>query len=396
MIEIETETPHVIKYMGSKRSIIDFVVNAIVNNSNSSQRLYDLFGGSAVVAGALRNEMPVTCNDIQKYTTVPGQLYLQNYYWENHPENIIDIIIDKAACVFQKNLKSIKSEGLLYDNASSFEDVAKIESKSQALLKFKFPFEDHLFVKNYSGTYWSFEQCLWIDSISSIARSDAYRNTFIYPVILSSLMFAMSYCSQSTGHYAQHRVLTPDNVHDVLMYRKKTILKLFKQKFLSLKDFYTGSSNTEFSHQLETQDFMDLLKSSISHSVVYADPPYQFVHYSRFYHALETLVKYDFPNVTHKGRYRDDRHQSPFCISSKVKGAFQGMFELINKKHSTLILSYSHTGMISLEELIKISASTFRNYTTEVQELDYKHSTMGRSGDKSRDVKEILLIMKPN
>jgi adenine-specific DNA-methyltransferase len=396
MIDIQTETPHIIKYMGSKRSIIDFVVNAILDNSTSSQRLYDLFGGSAVVAGALRNEMPVTCNDIQKYTTVPGKLYLQNYYWNDYPEDILDIIIEKANSVYQQNLKYIDTNGLLYDNAFSYEEVAKVESNSQALLNAEFSFDNHLFVKNYSGTYWSFEQCLWIDSLSSIARSSAYRDTFIYSVILSSLMFAMSYCSQSTGHYAQHRVLTPDNVKDVLMYRKKSILKLFKQKFKSLKDFYDGSSNTQFSHELKTMDFTELLKSSIPGSIIYADPPYQFVHYSRFYHALETLVKYDYPIVQHKGRYRADRHQSPFCITSKVKKAFEGMFKIISEKRSTLILSYSHTGMISLEDIRSICAYTFENYTTEIQELDYKHSTMGRSGDKSRNVKEILVIIKPN
>ncbi len=47
------EIPHIIKYMGSKRNILDFVVSTIENVTlNENQRLYDIFGGSAVVSAA--------------------------------------------------------------------------------------------------------------------------------------------------------------------------------------------------------------------------------------------------------------------------------------------------------------------------------------------------------
>ena len=65
---------------------------------------------------------------------------------------------------------------------------------------------------------------------------------------------------------------------------------------------------------------------------------------------IETLVLYDYPILQHKnntivkGRYRDDRHQSPFSIRTKVKGAFSDMFKLISESQSYLILSYSDTG----------------------------------------------------
>lgn len=74
------EIPHIIKYMGSKRNILDFVVSTIEEvTQNENQRLYDIFGGSAVVSGAFRNKKPVTCNDIQSYTSVLAGTYLNNY-----------------------------------------------------------------------------------------------------------------------------------------------------------------------------------------------------------------------------------------------------------------------------------------------------------------------------
>ncbi|GAJ99584.1 site-specific DNA-methyltransferase [Geomicrobium sp. JCM 19055] len=129
-------------------------------------------------------------------------------------------------------------------------------------------------------------------------------------------------------------------------------------------------------------------------STVYADPPYCFVHYSRFYHAIETLVRYDYPDVKYKGRYRSDRHQSPFCIRTKVESAFIELFKRVNKKNANLVLSYSNTGMIELDELIKLAKNNFdKDYKIEVRIQDYMHSTMGRKEDKSRKVQEALILI---
>jgi adenine-specific DNA-methyltransferase len=390
------EVPHVIKYMGSKRSILEFVTSTIKENNLNNKRLYDIFGGSAVVSGALRNEMPVTCSDIQSYTEVLAKLYLQDYNWNTYEEDVLDRIVEKAEVKVKKALASFNNPCLFYNNAKSYEEVKQVEIASQELLETKLSYKDHLFAKYYSGTYWSFEQCVWIDALSSVAREKEYKNSFLSPVILSSLMFAMSYCSQSTGHYAQHRILTEQNNSDVLMYRQKNLLKLFKQKFLNLKALYSSENPAPFEHRYDVKDYLDILYEAEPNSIIYADPPYQFVHYSRFYHALETLIRYDYPTVKHKGRYRDDRHQSPFCISTKVGSAFGEMFKAISDKQSTLVLSYSDNGMISLEALMNLAKKTFtQDYSVSIEELDYKHSTMGRSGDKSRSVREVLLLVKP-
>ncbi len=71
------------------------------------------------------------------------------------------------------------------------------------------------------------------------------------------------------------------------------------------------------------------------------------------------------------------------------------MFEPIFKSNGTLVLSYSDTGMISLDDLISLAKVCFKNYIISFKEIDYKHSTMGRQKDKSRDVKEALLICQP-
>ena len=397
IIEKIAPPPHIVKYMGSKRSIIDFVAKTIESiRVDQNQRLYDLFGGSAVVSGAFRNSMPVTCNDIQNYTMVLGKTYLNNYHWENFSPNELDVIVksaQKKVINFKKDHPDYQFE---YTDDLSYDEVNQMEGRQRDLVNETFKEPYHLFIKNYSGTYWSFEQCIWIDALTAVAHSERYKHTFISDVILSSLMFAMAYCTQSTGHYAQYRDITPDNYSDIMFYRNKEILPLFIQKFSSLREYYNGDNNSDFKHEFENLDYSAMLKKLEPNSIVYADPPYQFVHYSRFYHALETLVKYDYPEISHKGRYREDRHQSPFCIKTKVSRAFSVIFKKVKESNCSLVLSYSDSGMISLDDLLALAETFCGNYKISIQEMDYKHSTMGRQGDKSRDVKEALIICVPN
>lgn len=396
IMELVKNIPHIVKYMGSKRNILDFVVETILEiRNNNEQRLYDLFAGSAIVSGAFREVMPVTCNDIQTYSKVLGRVYLNNYNWDEYPSDILDAFIYRV----KKRVLEFKSSNpnlsFLYENSLTFEEIYELEKNQRDLISCSFNGIDHLFVKYFSGTYWSYEQCVWIDAIASLAREEEYKNNFLFDLIHGSLMFAMAYCSQSTGHYAQYRDIKKENVEDILIYRKKEILPLFESKFKSLKAYYNGSNNTSYSHEFMSLDYIDALSNIDSNSIVYADPPYQFVHYSRFYHALETLVRYDYPEVKYKGRYRTDRHQSPFCIRTQVKQAFTALFEGVGKKNSSLVLSYSNSGMISLESLVSLANTIFSNYQISVKKLDYIHSTMGRQGDKSRSVKEVLLVCTP-
>ena len=96
-----------------------------------------------------------------------------------------------------------------------------------------------------------------------------------------------------------------------------------------------------------------------------------------------------------KGRYREDRHQSPFCIRTQVKGAFTALFDGVKDSGSDLLLSYSNTGMIEIEELIDLAHQELGNsYKVWVENTDHDHMTMGRKQDRTRAVEESLIIAK--
>jgi len=94
-----------------------------------------------------------------------------------------------------------------------------------------------------------------------------------------------------------------------------------------------------------------------------------------------------------KGRYRENRHQSPFSIGSKVAGAFEDMFSLASQKNMSLALSYSNTGMITLEHLMDLANKHFVKRTVSIITTDYQHMTLGRQFDRSRDVKECMITV---
>jgi|GEM_PF-351187 len=387
----DLKIPHLLKYMGSKREILDFVSDAIKEIGVNNAWICDLFAGTGIVSASMKGKFNIHSNDIQSYSSILTQTYLSNLKDSIPFTKILEIKNETTALVNQFRELHPKFS-FDYTKATSLKEFIALEDQQQKLLEFDFKAGFHLFAKYYSGTYWSYDQCVWIDSLRAIAES--YKGQAEYNVILSSLIFAMSYASQSTGHYAQFRDATKDNMLDILSYRNRDVWSYFERKFTELITNINGASQKAF--KTTTLDYLDCLRIVNEGSIVYADPPYQSVHYSRFYHALETLIKYDYPKIQYKGRYREDRHQSPFCKKTTVNRAFTNLFEAIKSKKAHLVLSYSDTGMISLAQIENLANKILskEKYSYILLEKDHVHSKMGRSDEKQQDVKEFILLFK--
>lgn len=385
--------PQYVKYMGSKSKIMDFVLTGL-NEVYRGGPICDLFAGSASLAGAIGDQAAIHSNDIQNYSRILSRAYLTN--WRDSESPSAPTLIARAREIVAANLKMT---GPLHDYSKecSLASFQAIEEDERLILEDEIVRPWHLFFKFYSGTWWSATQALWIDAIRQVAEE--YRDNPCYETILASLMFAMAYASQGTGHYAQYRVAsTESSMRDILLYRRRSIEELFTKKYESVSNIIP-TEEPDFSHVITSLDYEDCL-NNFPGGTVYADPPYAFVHYSRFYHAIETLVLYDYPNIQHKngqpvkGRYRESRHQSPFCIRTKVPEAFRTLFRGVEKSGSNLVLSYSNTGMISLDDLATLASEEFSGRTIEFLSTDYKHMTLGRQFDRDRAVSECLMLVK--
>ena len=70
--------PHLMKYMGSKREILDFIMGSIKLLDINSEWFCDLFAGTSVVGCSLKDEYNLQINDIQSYSSIFANTYLRN------------------------------------------------------------------------------------------------------------------------------------------------------------------------------------------------------------------------------------------------------------------------------------------------------------------------------
>jgi adenine-specific DNA-methyltransferase len=409
------------KYMGSKRELLEQIEKIVSKNLDEGKVILDIFSGTCGVGIYLRDKYPVYSNDIQHYSRTiskgaieaPPTEITKEKIWslleKNYNKNFeyltgkLDSYIkesnyflevkkwdSKLLDEYQKFLKTVpyptNNNGMKPEGKWLIDEYHKKAKASKT-----FPYFQT--VSLFSEMYFGIEQAISIDSLKYAIDNLDEENKNLASILDVALMHAYSYTSAGTGHFAQFRDLsTISSVTDVFLYRTRSVSDYF---FKKAEELIQGSKlNMHYKDSKSfALDYRDLItdKNIMSQvGFVYADPPYSFVHYSRFYHAVEDLCRYDYPVIEHKGRYRTDRHQSPFCIKTQAPGAFKDLLINSYKYHIPVLISYSNTGMIKLSQVIDIAKET--GYKTELLEMAHKHSTMGRLKDKDRDVTEALLL----
>lgn len=331
-----------IRYMGIKTPLLPYILPKIQEITPAKGTVLDIMAGSNAVSYALKEFYTVYTNDIQAYSYT-----ISNAIIVNQTENI----------------SSTTALDELLDNYN-YNEVHKTYS---------------YFEITYSSTYFSQKQCSDIDSLRYAI--DQLDNPIRKSLYLFALMGAMCKVQSTPGHFAQYM---PSTHSRIVPLQKMNLFEEFLQKCNLYSDLYF-CNNTNLAFNM---DFHDLLSQDICDKVdtIYLDSPYTQEQYSRFYHILETVVKYDNPEVHFKAKYRDDRFQSSFCYKGKVEQEFITIFEYCKKNNINLLISYSNKGLLPVERLHELANTYFNN--TNLEYIDYKHSTQGKGSNK---LKEILL-----
>ena len=413
----------IIKYMGSKREIVDFVADTIENTlGGKSSTILDLMAGTSSVGYALGGKHRVISNDIQHYSFALAKCLLGTSQELPEGEALWELLMPRinenrealeeylsTHLRQERELLSSRDYGdefiQRYDEfASEYPHAGNLQHSATyngLCEKFEGLLEDRrndstafpycLFTVYFGNAYFGLQQAIEFDSIRYAIDQVLGPDSESHWAAIACLMHSASYCTPGPGHFAQFRALNSATVcEDILRYRNRSPKTYFLQKWRELRGTLRKPAATNLAVK---EDYRKALKTHLPETdLVYADPPYSFVHYSRFYHALETLVRYDYPASEHYGRYRADRHQSPFCVRTKVAKAFQDIIVPVATAKKKLVISYSNTGMITLADLLKECETAFGKSGVRVISSDYMHATMGRRGDKQREVKELLLV----
>ncbi|MEE8142220.1 MAG: DNA adenine methylase, partial [Planctomycetota bacterium] len=228
----------------------------------------------------------------------------------------------------------------------------------------------------------------------------------------AALIYASSISTSGTSHFAQPRSVRKDS--ELLAVSRRRSLDIDGEFHRALDTIRRewGNRTEHFQHQVYEMEADALLAEDgpLAESevgVVYLDPPYTADNYSRFYHLLETLVNYDYPELQQrkgtvtKGRYpvRERRYQSDFCKADKVEGAFRRIIEAVQKRGAALLVSYSadsglllkHWKANGVKDPVTRFHGMFREFfpKVEIRERQLMHSGQG---DSNRKVRELLVL----
>lgn len=259
-----------------------------------------------------------------------------------------------------------------------------------------------LFTRTYSDTYFGLSQCIAIDAIVFAVHSqlkEALISRDQGNWLLLALAKAMMTVSNTTGHFAQYLEPSKHTLKRFIRQRKRTVWHEWLAAISMLSP--VGERKWRAKNRVYNQDCIHLLKSlrtrKIKPSVIYADPPYTDDQYSRYYHILETLIKYDHPTVTGKGRYRPDRFQTPFSQRGGTASAFNDLVRHSAALKADLVVSYPTNGL--LQEVGVDPLQILRQHYPRVviaYETPHQHSTFGASkGDASAAVIERVYQAQP-
>ncbi len=430
-----------IRYLGIKTKLLDDIKKEVKNVAKEGSTILDLFAGSTIVGQSLATDYKIISNDIQKYSTIVGKAVLCNkdnidysslqfekdiinskFYNENlqyllteykelfeYEKNLmLQLISNPNDLLLLNEFKKFYEEAPYPDNYEPTK-VSKIYKKYKEKYSKKY-YNDikksgkyELFTLAYAQPYFSICQSIHIDSLKCAIENEYGLGNITetkYNVYTSLLLFALQNIVTSVGdHFAQPQQFKLENEHKF----KKEIKKILSKKTLDINELilskeieFKSHTKYKFSNEVYNMDFRDLFEDNKVDifnkiDVLYIDPPYTNAHYSRFYHILETLVAYDYPTIKFKGRYREDRFQSNFCLKKEALQEFSYLVQKCNENKKSMIISYSDTSqcIISKTELI----STCQKFYTkvEIKEISYTYKNLGQKPNATKS-NELLII----
>jgi adenine-specific DNA-methyltransferase len=378
-----------LKYMGSKRSMLSNGLGELITEKTPSfDRFVDLFAGSGFVSWYVAEKFskPVFSIDLQKYSTILSEAVLLRTKPLNYK-----IIVDK----WINNSISKRDKSPYWRKAKLLSDL-NLETPQYVK-------EARILCENkskigpiwnaYGGHYFSPSQAITFDYLLKYLPVDKKEKS----VCLAACVSAASECVASPGHTAQPFQPTKTAAkyikeawnRDPIVYCKKNLLQL-----CSMYAKVKGKAKTG-----NAQDFINKLTPR---DLVFIDPPYSGVQYSRFYHVLETIsCEKKQITVSGAGRYEsiEERPQSEFCNLSQSKKAVDSLLEKIAIQGSTIIFTFpsGKTSNGLSGDYIKETASKWF-FVEDKNTVEGKFSTLGGNNeirDARKKSSELILYLTP-
>jgi adenine-specific DNA-methyltransferase len=426
---LNTQSVRTIRYLGNKRKIVPFIEAELGFLVNPGGTFIDLFAGSSAVGYQLLPNYRIISNDIETFSYCLSKALIEDCSFSVTSEEVENVLIrdyqDNLTSLSKSFLSLLNQETQFMASVHDFRHYADFCRKTPYVSNWKnngipteirevfltisnnksnFPYS--LFSTYFMNTYFGVKQCIQLDSIRyaidcAFGPYSSPKNEIFFYKLLAALVYTASFCVSSPGHYAQASFPNNQKISNrILKERKKDIWELFlgfiDELFRSPR--HNNYSNKAYqTNALSLAQNINSIREKTNDMVVYLDPPYTSDHYSRYYHLLNTLILYDFPDCIGKGRYRQERYISPYSLKSVAKSEMEMLLKVLLGERVKVILSYRVGGLIPIRYLHNIAQKLFTNSKFVV--VPYSHSAQGRknmsSSVQSIGKSEILLVLLP-
>lgn len=312
------------RYIGNKASLVERIYELIKQKHIDDENFTfcDAFSGTASVGEFFKDKFRVIANDNQYYSYILSQAKL------NTPDmKFARLGLDPFVYFNEENRAR---DGFVYRNYAD---------------------------KGSERMYFSAENGQKIDFIRHKIeswRKDDKINDFEYYYLIACLLESTSKVANIAGVYGAYlktwdsRAVKPMRFIPVEQTDKKAL----------------------FEAEVHNKTIEELI-NNISGDILYLDPPYTSTQYAGQYHLLETIAKYDNPQIFGKGGLRNTAETAS---SWSRKGEVEVTFEKIiaKAKFRHIILSYSTDGLMSETYIENVLKRYGKTETYKLVKIPYK------------------------
>lgn len=293
------------RYTGSKYKLIPWIIESLNRHCLGCNSFFDVFGGTGVVSHAVRG--------------MYGNITINDFLFSN---NVI--------------YKAFFGQG---DYSAG--RLAAIAEEYNSLDKPALP--ANYVSDNFGGKYFSLNDAKLIGHIREDIRLRLERgdiNAREGDILLASLLYSFDKVSNTVGHYEAY-------------IKGKDIKDSFSFSLIEPEDM-EGSSV-----EIHRED-ANLLAPRVECDIAFIDPPYNSRQYSRFYHVMETIVKWDKPVLVGTARKPPEENMSDFCRSEAPKvfadliGKLKARYIVVTYNNTYTSKSTSSQNKITLEQIREI------------------------------------------
>ena len=356
------------RFIGCKEDLLDYIELFVNERQIKGEVFCDLFAGTASVGKHFKKlGYSIMSADILYFSYVLQKVYIEQ---SKYPR-------------FNKLTKRLGITPLV---PSTLFDTDDLNARSVVRYLDSVEGREGFVYSNYSpeGTahqkhvrkYFTGENARRIDAIREKIeewKAAGLLNEEEYFYLLCSLIEAVPFVSNTSGTYGA--------------FLKDWDKRAFKRLTLVAPVIIESGA----SHKVFNEDGVRLLDRVGRIDILYLDPPYNERQYAANYHLLETVAKWDNPEIRGVTGLREYASQkSDFCNVTTALRALEEIAGTGRFRH--LVLSYNSEGIMPEQDILAILN---RHGKTATSEVAYQRFRSNSRGEPKKGVKEKLYYMKP-